>query len=98
MAEELANFGVVPAWALLTPRAGHVIPQNSVRLPVPSPLDGAGIGIGGRQLPRSRHSGAGAIRLPFDIQRYHLLLPVVLDVAMVLVAVAAGYHPLSRWA
>lgn len=24
MAEELANFGVVPAWALLTPRRGHV--------------------------------------------------------------------------
>jgi capsular polysaccharide biosynthesis protein len=24
MAEELANFGVVPAWALLTPRGGHV--------------------------------------------------------------------------
>jgi hypothetical protein len=24
MAEELANFGVVPAWALLTPRSGHI--------------------------------------------------------------------------
>ena len=24
MAEELANFGVVPTWALLTPRSGHV--------------------------------------------------------------------------
>jgi hypothetical protein len=28
MAEELANFGVVPAWALLTPRHGHVGTQQ----------------------------------------------------------------------
>jgi capsular polysaccharide biosynthesis protein len=35
MAEELANFGVVPAWALLTPRRGHV------GTPAQQPLAGA---------------------------------------------------------
>jgi capsular polysaccharide biosynthesis protein len=32
MAEELANFGVVPTWALLTPRSGHVIAPEQQRL------------------------------------------------------------------
>jgi len=37
MAEELANFGVVPAWALLTPRRGHV----GTAQPEQQPLAGA---------------------------------------------------------
>jgi hypothetical protein len=71
------------------------LPHSSARLPVPSPLDGAGIGIGGRQLASvSSFGGREPIRLPFDIQRYHLFLWVVAAVAMVLVAVGAGISPL----
>jgi hypothetical protein len=70
------------------------LPQNSSGLPVQSPLDGARTGIGGRQLASvSSFGGQEPIRLPFDIQRYHLFLCVVAAVAMVLVAVGAGISP-----
>jgi hypothetical protein len=71
------------------------LPTNRSRLPVPSPLDATRIGIGGRQLASvSSFGGHEPLRLPFDIQRYHLFLGVVAAVAMVLVAAAAGLSPL----
>jgi len=36
LAEELANFGLVPAWALLTPRRGHVGTQHPLADTVPA--------------------------------------------------------------
>lgn len=69
--------------------------QSHSRLPVPSPLDRARIGLGGRQLASvSSFGGEEPLRLPFDIQRYHLFLGLVAAVAMVLVAAAAGFSPL----
>jgi hypothetical protein len=62
---------------------------------VQSPLDGARLGVGGRQLASvSSFGGEEPIRLPFNVQRYHLFLGVVAAVAMVLVAVGAGISPL----
>jgi hypothetical protein len=69
-------------------------PRTSGRLPVQSQLDGARIGVGGRQLASvSSFGGREPLRLPFDIQRYHLFLWVVAAVAMVLVAAGAGVSP-----
>ncbi len=62
---------------------------------MPSPLDGARLGLGGRQLASvSSFGGQEPLRLPFDVQRYHVFLAVVGAVAMVLVAAAAGISPL----
>lgn len=69
--------------------------QSSSRSPVPSPLNGARLGLGSRQLASvSSFGGEEPLRLPFDVQRYHLFLAVVAAVAMVLVAAAAGVSPL----
>src|SRR3984885_3714080 len=69
--------------------------QSSSRSPVPSPLNGARLGLGSRQLASvSSFGGEEPLRLPFDVQRYHLFLAVVAAVAMVLVAAAAGFSPL----
>jgi len=69
--------------------------SQSSRSPVPSPLDRARIGLGGRQLASvSSFGGEEPLRLPFDVQRYHLFLGLVAAVAMVLVAAAAGFSPL----
>ncbi|HEY4826724.1 MAG TPA: hypothetical protein VIH85_08140 [Solirubrobacteraceae bacterium] len=62
---------------------------------MPSPLNGARLGLGSRQLASvSSFGGEEPLRLPFDVQRYHLFLAVVAAVAMVLVAAAAGVSPL----
>jgi hypothetical protein len=69
--------------------------QSSSRSPVPSPLNGARLGLGSRQLASvSSFGGEEPLRLPFDVQRYHLFLAAVAAVAMVLVAAAAGFSPL----
>jgi len=68
---------------------------RSTRLQTQSPLDGARIGVGGRQLASvSSFGGEDPLRLPFDVQRYHLFLAAVALVAMALVAAAAGLSPL----
>lgn len=69
--------------------------QSSSRSPVPSPLNGARLGLGSRQLASvSSFGGEEPLRLPFDVQRYHVFLAAVAAVAMVLVAAAAGFSPL----
>ncbi|MBV9604680.1 MAG: O-antigen ligase family protein [Solirubrobacterales bacterium] len=60
-----------------------------------SPLDGTRLGLGGQQLASvSSFGGAEPLRLPFDVQRYHLFLAAVAAVAMALVAAATGLSPL----
>jgi hypothetical protein len=69
--------------------------QRNSRSPVPSQLDGPRLGIGARQLAAvSSFGGQEPLRLPFDLQRYHVFLWLVGAAAMVLVAAAAGFSPL----
>ncbi len=71
------------------------VPPNTSHSPVQSPLDGARLGVGGQQLASvSSFGGREPLRLPFDVQRYHVFLGVVAAVAMVLVAAGAGISPL----
>lgn len=63
---------------------------------MPSPLEPAGIGAGARALASISSFGAEErLRLPFDLQRYHVFLAAVAAVAMAVVAGATGFLPIA---
>jgi hypothetical protein len=60
-----------------------------------SPLENVRIGVGAQQLASvSSFGGDEPLRLPFNLQRYHVFLAAVGLVAMLVVAAASGLSPL----